>query len=44
MIRIGTSGYSYDDWKGFYYPEKIKSNEMLEFYAQEFKPVEINYT
>ena len=44
MIRIGTSGYSYDDWKGFYYPEKIKSNEMLGFYAREFKTVEINYT
>ncbi|HEX9987712.1 MAG TPA: DUF72 domain-containing protein [Chloroflexia bacterium] len=44
MIHIGTSGYSYDDWKGPYYPENIKSNEMLDFYAREFKATEINYT
>jgi uncharacterized protein YecE (DUF72 family) len=44
MIHIGTSGYSYADWKGIYYPENIKDNEMLSFYAQEFKASEINYT
>jgi uncharacterized protein YecE (DUF72 family) len=44
MIHIGTSGYSYDDWKGPFYPEAIKSNEMLDFYAREFKATEINYT
>jgi uncharacterized protein YecE (DUF72 family) len=44
MIRIGTSGYSYDDWKGPYYPENIKSTDMLPFYAQEFGATEINYT
>ncbi|HVG01215.1 MAG TPA: DUF72 domain-containing protein, partial [Chloroflexia bacterium] len=44
MIRIGTSGYSYDDWKGPYYPENIKSTEMLPFYAQDFGATEINYT
>lgn len=44
MIHIGTSGYSYADWKGPYYPEKIKDTEMLPFYAQDFKATEINYT
>ncbi|MDQ5825319.1 MAG: DUF72 domain-containing protein [Chloroflexota bacterium] len=44
MIRIGTSGYSYADWKGPYYPENIKDTEMLPFYAQEFGATEINYT
>ena len=44
MIHIGTSGYSYQDWKGPYYPEDIKDNQMLPFYAQEFKATEINYT
>ncbi len=44
MIRIGTSGYSYKDWKGFFYPEHIKSSAMLPFYAREFDTVEINYT
>jgi len=44
MIHVGTSGYSYADWKGHYYPENIKDNEMLSFYAQDFKATEINYT
>lgn len=44
MIHIGTSGYSYADWKGPFYPENIKDNEMLPFYAQDFKATEINYT
>ena len=44
MIHIGTSGYSYEDWKGPYYPERIKDNEMLPFYAQDFRTTEINYT
>ncbi len=44
MIYVGTSGYSYEDWKGSYYPETIKDNEMLAFYAREFQASEINYT
>lgn len=44
MIHIGTSGYSYADWKGPYYPESIKDNEMLQYYAQDFRTTEINYT
>src|SRR5437868_1288067 len=44
MIRIGTSGYSYQDWKVPYYPENIKDNEMLSYYSQDFNSTEINYT
>ncbi|PLS82787.1 MAG: DUF72 domain-containing protein [Chloroflexi bacterium] len=44
MLRIGTSGYSYADWKGFFYPPKIKQSDMLPFYAREFQTVEINFT
>src|SRR5438105_1785812 len=44
MLYIGTSGYSYDDWVGPYYPEGIAKNEMLPFYAREFNTTEINYT
>lgn len=44
MLRVGTSGYSYEDWKGFYYPENIKQSDMLPFYARDFETVEINYT
>ena len=44
IIYIGTSGYSFKDWVGNFYPENIKSGEMLSFYAQHFKIVEINST
>ena len=41
---IGTSGFSYDDWIGTFYPTGISKNEMLLFYASHFKTVEINVT
>jgi uncharacterized protein YecE (DUF72 family) len=41
---IGTSGWSYDDWIGPFYPQSIKKGKMLNFYAQEFNLVEINST
>ncbi|MFC1850131.1 DUF72 domain-containing protein [candidate division CSSED10-310 bacterium] len=44
MIKIGTSGYSYTDWKGTFYPKTIKSHEMLTYYARFFECVEINFT
>ena len=44
MIHIGTSGYSFRDWKGTFYPAKITGGEMLSFYAQHFEVVEINST
>ncbi|MFH1072077.1 MAG: DUF72 domain-containing protein [Nanoarchaeota archaeon] len=42
MIRIGSSGYSYEDWKKHFYPPNIKPADMLTFYAQYFDLVEIN--
>jgi uncharacterized protein YecE (DUF72 family) len=41
---VGTSGYSYKEWKGHFYPEKLPGKKMLEFYAQHFPTVEINST
>jgi uncharacterized protein YecE (DUF72 family) len=41
---VGTSGYSYKEWKGSFYPEKMPAKEMLSFYAQHFSTVEINNT
>ena len=43
-VRVGTSGYSYPEWKGNFYPEKIAANEMLHYYAERFPTVEINNT
>lgn len=41
-IRIGTSGYHYNHWRGPFYPSKISPDEMLEFYAHNFDTVELN--
>jgi uncharacterized protein YecE (DUF72 family) len=41
-IHIGTSGFSYDDWMGPFYPPSIKPNHRLEYYAQKFNTVELN--
>lgn len=46
MTRIyaGASGYSFKEWQGSFYPEKIKPEAMLEWYAQRLPTVEINNT
>jgi uncharacterized protein YecE (DUF72 family) len=41
---VGTSGYSYKEWKGSFYPEKLPQKEMLNYYGQRFSTVEINNT
>lgn len=41
-IHIGTSGWSYKDWKTVYYPPELKSTEWLSYYANDFHIVEIN--
>jgi len=43
-IRAGTSGYSYKEWKGHFYPAKIAPAEMLAYYAERLSAVEINNT
>jgi len=44
QIFCGTSGYSYKEWKGSFYPEKIPASEMLGYYATKLNTVEINNT
>jgi uncharacterized protein YecE (DUF72 family) len=41
---VGTSGYSYKEWKGSFYPEKLAAKDMLPFYASRFDSVELNNT
>jgi uncharacterized protein YecE (DUF72 family) len=41
---IGTSGYSYKEWKGNFYPASLSDGEMLHFYGERFATVEINHT
>jgi uncharacterized protein YecE (DUF72 family) len=43
-LLAGASGYSFKEWKGIFYPEKIKPEEMLPFYCGKLPTVEINNT
>ena len=46
MFKLGTSGFSYPDWKGNVYPQKLQPKNLLKYYEQElgFDCVEINAT
>ena len=41
-VLVGTSGWSYKEWKGSFYPAKMPAEEMLHFYAERFPAVEVN--
>ena len=41
---VGTSGYSFADWVGTFYPAGTRQNEMLRLYVQRFQTVELNFT
>ena len=44
MLYVGTSGYSYREWKGSFYPDKIRAKDMLSYYASRLQAVELNNT
>ncbi|HHV61269.1 MAG TPA: DUF72 domain-containing protein [Firmicutes bacterium] len=44
MILIGTSGFSYKDWVGVFYPEGTKPGELLYHYARRFPAVELDFS
>src|SRR5256885_127340 len=43
-LHVGTSGYSYKEWKGTFYPEDLPAKEMLSYYSRRLPAVEINNT
>jgi uncharacterized protein YecE (DUF72 family) len=43
-LYVGTSGYSYKPWKGPFYPKDLPVRQMLRFYGEHFRTVEINST
>jgi uncharacterized protein YecE (DUF72 family) len=44
MLWIGTSGYSYPEWKGSFYPAKLPQKQMFAYYADRHSTVEINHS
>ncbi|HEY8086223.1 MAG TPA: DUF72 domain-containing protein [Polyangiaceae bacterium] len=43
-VLVGTSGYSYKEWKGPFYPDKLPAKDFLRYYAERLPTVEINNT
>jgi uncharacterized protein YecE (DUF72 family) len=43
-LYVGTSGYSYKEWKGTFYPDDLPAKGMLHYYGERFRTVEINNT
>ncbi len=43
-LCVGTSGYSYKEWKGSFYPQDMGAKDMLAYYATQLPAVEINNT
>ena len=43
-LHVGTSGFSYKEWKGTFYPEDLPDKGMLSYYGERLGAVEINNT
>jgi len=41
---VGTSGYSFEDWVGPFYPPGTKDRSMFDHYARNFQTTELNFT
>ena len=44
LLLAGTSGYSYKEWLGHFYPQELAASDMLRYYGERFVTVEINNT
>ncbi|MCS6851226.1 MAG: DUF72 domain-containing protein [Gemmataceae bacterium] len=44
QLWVGTSGFSYPDWVGTFYPAGLRPGHMLRFYARHFPLVELNFS
>jgi len=44
MVHVGTSGYSFKDWTGTFYPDGLPAKQQLDYYAGVFETVELNFT
>ena len=43
-LHLGTIGWSYNFWKGNFYPEKTASKDFLTYYSTQFDTVEVDNT
>lgn len=43
-VKIGCSGFMYDDWKGTFYPDELSRKQWFNYYCKKFKTVELDVT
>src|SRR4051812_8894367 len=43
-LFIGTSGFSYPEWRGPFYPEDLPASKWLSYYSTKFNSLELNFT
>ena len=41
-LHVGTSGWTYKDWRGRFYPKDVAQKDWLAWYAEQFGSTEIN--
>lgn len=41
-VRIGTSGWHYDSWRGPFFPDRLGLKHQLQYYASQFDTAELN--
>jgi uncharacterized protein YecE (DUF72 family) len=41
-VRIGTSGWHYDSWRGQFFPSALELKHQLQYYASQFGTAELN--
>ena len=41
-LQIGTSGWTYKEWRGLFYPDQLPMKQWLKWYAEQFSTTEIN--
>jgi len=44
MIKIGTSGFNYDDWRDFFYPNDLSKEQFLSYYSDRFDVLELDFS
>jgi uncharacterized protein YecE (DUF72 family) len=44
VVHVGTSGFSFPEWKGSFYPAELPAKQMLRYYSERLGTVEINNT
>lgn len=43
-VKVGCSGFLFDDWKGTFYPDELSRRQWLEYYCKKFQTVELDVT